>query len=257
MRITRGHYNRKLLAFGAMAFLAIALISTGFAAWIMSSGAETGFEDGNLTVGEITESDLKFTDYEIIAGDTKLLFEPAQGDVTGDIKGNGSDYENLTFTLKTTISPVEYLDEIQMSMTFPESVVAAHEAGYIVLPASALLNRGETLVIVEMNEGTPKAIDHDGVKVTATKEATGAYVEITIEVTIKWGTEFKGKNPSISLDEDITLTSEAKKEKIFNFKKTIYGLTQAEGQSQKEFENLVFGYNDPLQYSLKLIATVN
>ena len=102
MRITRGHYNRKLLAFGAMAFLAIALISTGFAAWIMSSGAETGFEDGNLTVGEITESDLKFTDYEIIAGDTKLLFEPAQGDVTGDIKGNGSDYENLTFTLKTT-----------------------------------------------------------------------------------------------------------------------------------------------------------
>ena len=37
MKLTRKHYNRKILSFGLVLFLAVALLSTGFAAWIMST----------------------------------------------------------------------------------------------------------------------------------------------------------------------------------------------------------------------------
>ena len=265
MKITRGHYNRKLLTFGAMLFLAIALISTGFAAWIMSSGAETGFDDGNLSVGVVTESDLKFSDYQITAGSTALLFEPAKGDVTGDIKGNGTEYESLTFTLTTTLTPIEYLDEIQISMTFPETVVAAHNAGYIVLPDCALLASGQVLTIVEMNESKEIVItnpESKGIKVTAVKTADGKGLELTVAVEIAWGSKFGGENPSTYLDEKTSLSAYEKKVELYNFKKTIYGLsfeneTDADGKIKSELLKQVFDHTQTLQYSLDLFATVN
>jgi hypothetical protein len=263
MKITRGHYNRKLLTFGAMLFLAIALISTGFAAWIMSSGAKTGFEDGNITVGVITESDLEFGEITFEGTSTALLFEPKAGDVEGDIKcGSDNISENLTFKLKTSISPAEYLDEIQITMTFPEEVVDAHKAGYIVLPAYDNEGKAQTLTIIKMNEseGFVPTNTHPGIKVITENEATkleGSVVQITIEITIQWGAEFEKGNPSITLDADDSLDSDAKKAKLFEFKKTIYGLTQESGQSDEEFEAEVFNYNKKLEYSLTLFATVN
>ena len=262
MKITRGHYNRKLLTFGVMIFLAIGLISTGFAAWIMSSGAESGFENGELSVGVVTESDLEFTEIKITAGSTALLFEPAKDDLKGDIKYDGANSESLTFTLSTTVSPVEYLDEIQVSMTFPASVVAAHTAGYIKLPACALLNEGQALTIAEINEAKEVVVTpHEGLTTTAIKkeDAEGnSYVELTIVVEIKWGEVFDRENPSTYLDETAVneetkkkLTSDEKKAILCEFKRTIYGLDESLPQEE------VFAHVETLQYSLKLIATVN
>ena len=90
MKITKGHYNRKLLTFGVMLFLAIALISTGFAAWIMSSGAEKGFEDENISVGVITEVGFPFL-FKVVGKTTAKITAAAK---TGDA------YVNIFLQLK-------------------------------------------------------------------------------------------------------------------------------------------------------------
>lgn len=265
MKITKGHYNRKLLSFGVIIFLAIALISTGFAAWIMSSGAEENYDDGNLTVGTITESDLEFTKVELVSGSSSaLLFEPAKDDNKGDIKWDGKNSENLSFTISTTISPIEYLDEVSIKMNIPASVKAAHEAGYIVLPAAALLAEDAAgLVIVGFDDkDAVVATDHTGIDVTAVKETNDKGVEvikITIKVSIAWGEQFKGENPSTYLDNTATnalgnkLTSDEKKAILYTFKRMVYGKTDASVTPDSEIAVL----SEALPIGITLIATVN
>jgi hypothetical protein len=59
MKLTRKSYNRRVFSFGALVFLAIALMSTGFATWVMSTNAEAG-GSGNVNVGTITDGALSF-----------------------------------------------------------------------------------------------------------------------------------------------------------------------------------------------------
>lgn len=39
-KLTKNSYKRKVILFGVLLFMSIALISTGFAAWIMSTNAK-------------------------------------------------------------------------------------------------------------------------------------------------------------------------------------------------------------------------
>lgn len=256
MKITKGHYNRKLLTFGVMLFLAIALISTGFAAWIMSSGAEKGFEDENISVGVITESDLEFTKFDFGATKTALSFDAKKDDQAGDIKGSESSVVNLSFTFTTKISPAEFLDEIQIKMTFPQSLVDAHNAKYIILPDCAL---NETpITIAKMSDTkvlTPTNTDK-GVKVVAEPIDDTDEIKLTITVEIKWGTAFGGENPSVYLDETATnaegdkLTSAEKKKALYDFRRTIFGQPEMSDSEIATHEAV-------LKYSLTLYATVN
>ena len=262
MRITRGHYNRKLLTFGIMLFLGIALISTGFAAWIMSSGAELNYGDGSVTVGEITESDLEFTTIQLLDGTSSaILFEPAKDDKSGDIKWDGTNSENLSFKFTTTVSPADYLSEVQIKMSYPASVVAAHNAGYIVLPEAAVLAEGvEHLTILSFDQaGKAQAKSYTGITVAMeeVKNAEGTKVtgiKLTVTVSIAWGAKFYGQNPSISLDDKThNLTSDQKKAELYAFKRMVYGLDS----TMPDAEVAVYTPTEPIQYSITLIATVN
>ena len=261
MRITRGHYNRKLLTFGIMLFLGIALISTGFAAWIMSSGAETGYDDGNLTVGVITESDLEFTDIELLDGySSAISFEPAKDDTKGDIKWDGTNSENLSFKITTTVSPAEYLSEVQINMTyaqqFAKALNDAHKNGYLVLPAAAVLDEGvEALTILSFDEnGNVKTTNHTGINVVADEitndEGKVLAIKLTIEIIISWGGKFNGQNPSLYLDAS-NLSADEKKAELYAFKRAVYGLDINMPDAE------VAAYAAPIQYNITLIATVN
>ena len=51
VKLTRNSYKRKIILFGVLIFASIALISTGFAAWIMSANASKD-KDGNITLDQ-------------------------------------------------------------------------------------------------------------------------------------------------------------------------------------------------------------
>ena len=83
-KLTRNSYKRKIILFGVFVFMSIALISTGFAAWVMSADDKVE-DDGNVDVGVVKDStiDIIFDDEDYIKN-FEFLFEPAAGDVKAD-----------------------------------------------------------------------------------------------------------------------------------------------------------------------------
>ena len=156
MKLTRKSYNRRVFTFGALVFLAIALMSTGFATWVMSTNAETG-ESGNVHVGTITDGALSFveTDGKKVVFDattgSDFVFDSDKNDTEGSIKagkGDGAQYENLSVKFTVQIQPAEFLDYLEVKVTdLPQGILDAAEENYIVLPDAAKEKPQEAVVI--------------------------------------------------------------------------------------------------------------
>ena len=217
--------------------------------------------DDNLSVGVITESNLTFTDFTVVDGSTALKFEPLTTDVDGDVRYDGTSGESLSFTFSVKLSPVEYLDEIQIKLSFTEGLVNAHKAGYIVLPTYNTAGEAQNLTILKMDASGDKytPTNQPGIEVITTSTSiTDSDFVFTVKVTILWGEAFDNTNPGISLDADSTLTPEAKKFELFKFKGTIYGMSVTDAEfKDADYRKSVFDKVDTLQYSLTLTATVN
>ena len=78
-KLTRNSYKRKIILFGVIVFMSIALISTGFAAWVMSQEKKQS-TSGNVTVGAVTEGNIEVTLDPLTVKDFK--FEPKESDTT-------------------------------------------------------------------------------------------------------------------------------------------------------------------------------
>ena len=178
-RLTRNSYKRKIILFGVFVFMSIALISTGFAAWVMSSDAEDTTQ-GNVSVGIVNDASLKINvtnkaDLEAFT----FLFEPAKDDNTGRVRLDSDDpkTEELTFTIEGNITNAEILatDGFTIEMLLPEGMQKAIELNYIVAPECV----GEAKVITLDGEGN-----------------------FSYTLTFKWGTAFEGINPSLYFDND-------------------------------------------------------
>lgn len=259
MKLTRKHYNRKILSFGLVLFLAVALLSTGFAAWIMSTGAEEE-NGGNVSIGAVTDGSLEFTEVKWTGDNNLISFDAEANDVTGSIKWDGSNAENLIIEITGKISPKEYLDDLTIVMEIPASVKAAADAGYIVLPDCA---KEGGVVLVE------NGVANDGGTVfAAVKGADGDdYWTFSYKVIFKWGEKFNGKNPSIYLDEFtkevpagegtkiVSLTYEEKIKEMLAFKRTIYGIPALESDPNYKSDEEVLSYVNNLKFDMKIIAT--
>lgn len=259
MKLTRKHYNRKILSFGLVLFLAVALLSTGFAAWIMSTGAEEE-NGGNVSIGAVTDGSLEFTEVKW-AGDNNLIsFDAEANDVNGSIKWDGSNAANLIIEITGKISPKEYLDDLTIVMEIPASVKAAADAGYIELPDCA---KEGGVVLVE------NSVAKDGGTVFAAVKGDDGddYWTFSYKVIFKWGEKFNGKNPSVYLDEAtkevsegegtkmVSLTYEEKINAMLAFKRTIYGFSAVEGDSNYKSDKDVLSYVDNLEFKMTITAT--
>lgn len=259
MKLTRKHYNRKILSFGLVLFLAVALLSTGFAAWIMSTGAEEE-NDGNVSIGAVTDGSLEFTEVKWTGDNNLISFDAEANDVTGSIKWDGSNAENLIIEITGKINPKEYLDDLTIVMEIPASVKAAADAGYIVLPDCA---KEGGVVLVE------NGVANDGGTVfAAVKGADGDdYWTFNYKVIFKWGEKFNGKNPSIYLDEAtkedsvgegtqmVSLTYDEKIKEMLAFKRTIYGFSALESDSNYKSDEEVLSYVHNLEFKMTITAT--
>lgn len=168
--MTRNSFKRKAIIFGVMIFMSIALISTGFAAWIISTNAKNQ-QNGNIEVGVVTEKNIKIEDVKFKDGKNSFIFEPKDTDNTGRVRNDGSNFESLSVTIEGKITNVEYLNTLMITLNLPTTLSTAASAtkNYIVLPDCA----------------------SSAQEVTVNRE-TGAF---SYTITFEWGSAFKGQNP--------------------------------------------------------------
>lgn len=168
-KLTRNSYKRKIILFGVIVFMSIALISTGFAAWVMSQEKKQS-KSGNVSVGAVTEGNIEVILDELTVKDFK--FEPKEGDDTGRVRSDKTNFESLTVTVTGTIKNTQFLKEATIKMNVKDAVKQAETAGYIILPECA-----NSEVVLTLTE-------------SGTNEKKFSY-----DITFKWGSKFGGENP--------------------------------------------------------------
>lgn len=169
-KLTRNSYKRKIILFGVIVFMSIALISTGFAAWVMSQEKKQS-TSGNVTVGAVTEGNIEITLDELTVKDFK--FEPKESDTTGRVRNDGTNFESLTVTVTGTIKNTQFLKGTTIKMNVKDAVKQAETAGYIILPECA----NSEVVLTTLTE-------------SGTNEKKFSY-----EITFRWGSKFGNVNP--------------------------------------------------------------
>ena len=112
-KLTKNSYKRKVILFGVLLFMSIALISTGFAAWIMSTNANYE-DDGNVSVGTVTDGSIKLTDVALSTDSIK--FEPLEEDTTGRVRNDGTNFESLRIVVTGNVSPRDILGEFRIEL---------------------------------------------------------------------------------------------------------------------------------------------
>lgn len=257
MKVTKGHFNRKVLFFGLLLFLAISLISTGFAAWIMSTGTDAN-SNSDIYVGTITDGSLEFGDIEFEEVKKKIILDALISDQTGDIKGDPSDAnENLSVVFTTTLTPATYVQDLTISIKVLETVKIAADQGYITMPTCCYVDGNPVLTVELIKNGEIQSLTGTGIE--ATIENVSDTYNITITVKFGWGAKFGFENPGLYLDRsELDLSYNQKVEQMINFKRTIYGLAipadKNDVQANEYTDEAVLAYNTALAFDILLTA---
>ena len=223
--MTRNSFKRKAIIFGVMVFMSIALISTGFAAWIISTNAKDQ-ETGNIKVGVITEKNIEVLDIKL--SQKTFAFEPEKDDQEGRLRGDGLTECIKSTTVTAYVTYTEYLETLNISLDLAaaQGVKAAAAAGYIVLPDCAKAVTNVKASLVALGEG-------DDAKYSDTTKY-GTVKKLVYTITFEWGTKFGGVNPGLYYDKaevkdpgnDAYVSDADMKTEMTNFRKTMYGLTE-------------------------------
>lgn len=224
-KLTRNSYKRKIILFAVFIFVSVALISTGFAAWVLSSNAE--HEEGvGVSVGTITEANLKITVNE---NNDKFLFEPKADDTSGRVHYDGTNSENLSITITGKVEPMSVLGALTYRIKFNKSVVKAFELEYVKLKGIADPTTSEGSEFATTGE------------ITITPNQDTGEFSITIE--FEWGNAFKGKNPGNYYDEDpegIAKNLSEAKETLENLRACFYGYyDDLQGKTGEVRDNII------------------
>ena len=261
-KYTRRHYNKKLLALGLSAFMGIGLISTGFAAWVMSKD-ENVEANGNVNVAVMKDSSISLklwaldsngsiqkdnegNPIELTKKDDKYVltdtfnFDADKNDKTGRMRyeGDTTGGEDLTVTIKGVIEETGIPYALKAELDLPVSIQNAVEQGYLKLSTA-------TKELLNSNTGIDIADD-------------GSF---TVVIQLAWGDKFQGVNPSIYYDAEYgeTSTTETPLGKDIDNKtmqdemtKFWYCLTGEDATSNNHMSQ-EYSFNG--QFTIKLIAT--
>ena len=198
-KLTRRAYNRKVLVFGISIFMSIAMISTGFAAWVMSNVTNVNDAEGSVVVSTVSDKVVKITVDQWDGDDwtgAKLVFDSIATDDEGrvryeKIEGDEDGGQQLILPITVRIDNHGVLTGVEMSVKLPKSIVKAMEAGYIKI---------DTVAGVAYDASKLSAVDgsEDKVYTCALTPAD----EITADIVFAWGDYFKGANPCEFYDSE-------------------------------------------------------
>lgn len=222
-KLTRKSYQRKAMVVGATAFAGIALVATGFAAWVISSSATKNVQ-GNVQVGTISEKSIEITGvkFKEVGEGTRdyFSFEPVKTDLSGRVRYDGkNNYENLSLVVTGKYKPASYVNNFSIGLRMgtvgadgnftPDTEAekrienADKVSNYIKLPACwAGATTGGDGVKFNTNGAGFTATDGNG-KITVDGDGLATF-EYTI--SFEWGDHFKdgtkNLNPSEFYDSD-------------------------------------------------------
>ena len=206
-KITRKSYKRKKVVLGVTLFASIALISTGFAAWVISQGAENK-PDGSINIGTVKDGAVSFIGVE--QDKNEFVFDCLKTDTTGrvyyeDEAGKGG--ESLSVTVSGYITNPQYFSSLSVTMTVPKTVKDAVAKQYIVLPECA------TKVVDLTDSVTDYAVkDSDTTLIEAGYESGSTLKHFEYKISFKWGSAFaleggEPENPGLYFDEPSIVSS--------------------------------------------------
>lgn len=233
--MTRNSFKRKAIIFGVMIFMSIALISTGFAAWIISTNKD-GEATGNIQVGVISEKNIQVLDVKLSA--TSFEFEPAKDDNNGRLRWDGSKHEILSTTVTAYVTNTQYLKELNIKLDLSEAVGVQNAATseYINLPTCVTAVDVKDTHLAEL--GTGEDFQYNASKkyseLTETeKAACGTIKKLTYEITFTWGEKFGNTNPSLYYDAaGKSISDDAMKAEMIAFRKAMYDTTDEKANSE-------------------------
>lgn len=213
MRLTRKSYNRKLALFGASMLASLALISTGFASWVISLGADRT-DGGEISVGVVQDQAIRITDSngkddetaDFISSTSShdadletFYFEPEWDDNDGVfIRNNekGAPYEHMAIIVSGRIYNASAVKGFAIKLEIPSTVKAAADAGYIVLPDCV----SEDGVIA--NENDIMGSNSSSAISFSKPSPTSEYVEFSYVIEITWGNAFAITEAPVGADAE-------------------------------------------------------
>lgn len=250
-KVTRHAFSKKAIMITASLFVTLALITTGFAAWLISSGA-SGEGTGNITTATIDDARLGLT-VAMAEGKDFVCFGPQADDNVPDIRykkpkeGEKDDKEVLTATVTGTINNYDRLEKFNITIKISDKALTAAGYTWTETNEGSLKNRTYTYNAEKAYISLPEyAVDTDGrflplpsdpSKTTAPKTisagdsmftdgANANEKNFTFDVTFGWGEKFKGYNPGRYLDREVdghlpdkTYTVDEKKEIMTELRK--------------------------------------
>lgn len=197
-KITRKSYKRNKIVLGASLFAGIALISTGFAAFVISAAANNE-NKGNVTVGITKNTTLKITD-TTSDEEKNFSFEPNKTEKENPyVHKEGTEMEKLSVVVSGKIENAAQFKRLSVKLAKHDGVDKAVTHNYIVAPSC--YDKETFIYNVNGEEGQTQipAITGEGDGVKA--ESDGTYTFKTT-VAFEWGDKFEGKNPSEFYSKD-------------------------------------------------------
>ncbi len=197
-KLTKKQYSRKRLMAAALIFVAVALIVTGVAIWLLFN-ALNGTFGGNIAVGAVVDSPLEFSRI-VIDGievdlrspdhsvDSGFRFDSASGDLDGRLMWNGEDAEKMSVHVDVVIDHAMYLQQFEYELELPEGVIEAARKGYLVIDE-----------YYDWEKAEPKRIEIPVDSGTYYKEQDSWRLQF--DLYLYWGEAFGGVNPSIWYDD--------------------------------------------------------
>lgn len=228
-KVTRHAFSKKAIMITASLFVTLALITTGFAAWLISSGA-SGEGTGNITTATIDDARLGLT-VAMAEGKDFVCFGPQADDNHPDIRYKApvgdekDDKEVLVATVTGTIKNYDRLKEFNITIKISDKALTAAGYEWTETGEGSLKSRTYTYNAGNACISLPEyAVDTDGRflplpsdpfnKTTAPKTisagdsmftdgATENEKKFTFDVTFGWGEKFEGCNPGRYLDREV------------------------------------------------------
>ena len=218
---------KKAVTIGVAAFSAVALLTTGAAAFVLTNEATKDIT-GNVNVGTVVDKGLEISldpgeVYFRLDADTsdksgRVQYSSEEGektpnmhvDITGSItKGADIEWENVSFTFTFTVGN----DESGNFAKYVKTTAGASESEYLTLTytdtkADAPDNTAKNACPV----GTPETL----------KFTDGTF---DLDIDLNWGSVFGGENPSLYYDGDGSATSFSEVKSALNALHSLNGLT--------------------------------